>query len=195
MFDWEVREPSEYSRKNEISFVKLTRRSYLTASGSAPNQVDDDTFLKSADAVVRLATIISRGSAAGLLVDGFKAYRPYPVQAVWQGDRYKIWLKQPLFIDESVYQQAIKETKYASLVGFEQLAEGTEIQTISQGKVTPNLLAKLMRAVQTNGYQILDSARHREVYLDGLPVSADKQVLVRLSLSPTDKQPKFAAIN
>lgn len=195
MFDWEVREQAEYSRNSQISFVKLTKRSYLTASGTALKRTEDPIFLAKADAVVKLAKFISEGATAGIMIPGFKEYRPYPVQAVWRGDEFKIWLKQPLFIDESIYKKAVSQVELSEAVDFEQLAEGVEIQTITNGIVTQKVIDQLQQAVTKSGYQMTDSTSHRELYLDGLPVSDDKQILVRMAITTTGKQPSFAAVN
>ncbi|MFC6169234.1 hypothetical protein [Loigolactobacillus jiayinensis] len=195
MFDWETMEQTEYSRRAQVSFVKLTKRSYLTTSGTAPKRAEDPAFLEGAEAVVELAKLISEGSAAGIVISGFKAYRPYPVQAVWQGDEFKIWLKQPLFINKAIYEQALKQIDLAQSVDFEQLAEDTEIQIITNGTVTQAVIDDLQRSVTGAGYQLATPDSHRELYLDGLPLTSDKQVLVRLALNTAGKQPPLATMN
>ncbi|MFD1466452.1 hypothetical protein ACFQ4L_10305 [Lapidilactobacillus mulanensis] len=195
MFDWETKERAEYSRSSQVSFVKLTKRSYLTASGIAPKHTNESSFLEKADVVVNLAKLISEGPVAGIDIPGFKNYRPYPVQAVWQGDAFKIWLKQPLFINETIYNQAMNQASLSQSVDFEQLAEGTEIQTIVNGAVTPALVSALQQEVTEVGYQLIEPDSHRELYLDGLPLTNEKQVLLRLALDINVKQPSLAVYN
>ncbi|MFD1317140.1 hypothetical protein [Loigolactobacillus zhaoyuanensis] len=195
MFDWEAMEQAEYSRQAQVSFVKLTERSYLTTSGTAPKRTADPTFLAKAEAVVKLAKIISAGATAGIVIPGFKAYRPYPVQAVWHDDEFKIWLKQPLFISEAIYEQALKQIELSQPVDFEQLAEGTESQIITNGPVTQVMIAELQQTVTKAGYQLAAPGRHRELYLDGLPLTNDKQVLVRIALNVAGQQPPLSAMN
>ena len=195
MFDWEDREQAEYSRSTHISFVELTKRSYLTASGTAPKRTVDPTFFAKAAAVTKLAQLISEGPKAGIEVPGFKDYRPYPVQAVWHGDDFKIWLKQPLFINETIYNQAVNQASLSELVNFEQLSEGTEMQTSFSGAVTATQVDGLQEEAKEVGYQLVDSGSHREVYLDGLPLTDDKQVLVRIPIDATGKRPPLAAVN
>ena len=197
MFDWRVVEQAEYSRQAEPSFVELTTRSYLTSSGVARAHTTDPLFLRRAAAVKQLAELISQGAATGLLIEGFKAYHPYPVQAVWQGDHFKIWLKQPLFIDRAVYEKAMMQADLTEPIDFEQLAEGSEIQAAVPGPLTADasVLAKLRQAVVAGGYHLLDEESHRELYLDGLPLTERKLVLVRLAFDPAGKRPSYAARN
>ncbi|MDH5108688.1 hypothetical protein OSJ82_06770, partial [Lentilactobacillus kefiri] len=104
MFNWETFEPSEYSRDPKPSYVDLTTRSYVTAKGHAAKHTDDPDFMRLAKATAKVAKAISGGPDKGIPVEGFKEYRPYPVQAVWtdagDGEDFKIWIKQPLFINE-----------------------------------------------------------------------------------------------
>lgn len=197
MFDWALNEPSEYNRRPKVSFVMLTTRSYLTVSGTALRHTDDDDFLAAAQAVIQLATRISQGPSAGLTIPGFKAYRPYPVQAVWQDTHYQLWLKQPLFITAAVYQTALTQLPLPLPIQFAQMAEGFEIQLATSGTVAPNasVLAQLRDAAQSAGYRLIRPDVHREVYLDGVPVTADKQVLVRLALEPTNTLPRSVVRN
>ncbi len=192
MFNWETFEVSEYSRDEEPSFVDLTTRSYITAEGHATQHTSDPAFLELAQAAATVAKTVSDGPEAGIPVSGFKAYRPYPVQAVWtqadQGEDFKIWIKQPLFIDETAFAAAISQADLDSSVAgqlkFEHLAEGIEVQTINHGPVTAGspALQQLSQVIETNNYQRLHANQHREVYIDGLPLTADKVVLVRLAI-------------
>lgn len=195
MFNWEEMETTEYSRSTQPSYIKLTERGYLTATGKAIEGVTDSTFLVKADAVMTLAQLISQGTAAGIHIPGFKAYHPYPLQAVWRGSQFKIWLKQPLFINETVYQAALTRADLLQTVNFEQLAEGTEIQMVTTGPVNQVVVNELHKTLQTAGYESADPLSHREVYLDGLPLTDEKQVLVRVALAASGKQPPLAIIN
>lgn len=195
MFDWESAEPAEYNRGAGISFVALTTRGYLTATGTAAQHTADPAFLTLAKTTAELAAHISQGAKAGLMIPGFKPYRPYPVQAVWTGDAFTIWLKQPLFITASVVAAAKAQVAGATAVSYAEWAEGVEIQTSTTGPVTPAVLTTLKEAAQAQGYALAAGSAHREVYLDGLPLTADKQVLVRLALAPGAKQPPLAARN
>ncbi|WP_225352819.1 hypothetical protein [Lentilactobacillus parafarraginis] len=117
MFNWETFEPDEYSRGETPSFVDLTERSYITATGHATDHTADESFLSLARAAAAVAKTISGGPETDIPVKNFKGYVPYPVQAVWQpagdGEDFKIWIKQPLFIDEAAFNAAIKKTDLA----------------------------------------------------------------------------------
>lgn len=197
MFNWETFEPAEYSREEKPSFVALTKRSYVTAEGDADDHSSDPNFLRLAAATARIARTISGGPDKGIPVSGFKKYVPYPVQAVWtaQGnnEHFKIWIKQPLFIDEADFAAAMTQIDFDNFdedeIHFEHLAEGTEIQTINHGAVTADAPAfqVLDEAIKSSDYQRLHADQHREVYIDGLPVDADKVVLVRFEIDPNGR--------
>lgn len=112
MFDWETVEPAEYQHDDTPHIVALTTRSYITANGHAYTHTAAATFLTLAKAVQTVAATIANSAALGIEVSGFKAYRPYPLQAVWKpdspGEAFKLWLKQPLFIDAAAYSAAIE---------------------------------------------------------------------------------------
>ncbi len=198
MFNWETFEPEEYGRIEEPRFVDLTERSYLTAEGDAAEHTDDANFLRLASAAAQVAKTISGGPDNDIPVSGFKAYVPYPVQAVWTakdggGEHFKIWIKQPLFIDEKAFAAAMTKTNFDNFdedeLHFEHLAEGIEIQTINQGPVTLDApaLKRLTDAIKDNGYERVHDNQHREVYIDGLPLDNDKVVLVRLEINSMGK--------
>lgn len=194
MFNWETFEPDEYSRGETPSFVDLTERSYITATGHATDHTADESFLSLARAAAAVAKTISGGPETDIPVKNFKGYVPYPVQAVWQpagdGEDFKIWIKQPLFIDEAAFNAAIKKTDLGDIsadqIHFEHLAEGIEIQTISNGPVTVDgkAAARLNAAIKVGGFKRLHEDTHREVYIDGLPLTASKQVILRFEIDP-----------
>jgi hypothetical protein len=198
MFNWETFEPAEYSRDEKLSFVDLTKRSYVTAEGDANDHSADPNFLRLATAAAQIAKTISGGPANGIPVSGFKDYVPYPVQAVWtaQGnnEHFKIWIKQPLFIDEADFAAAMTQTDFDHFdedeIHFEHLAEGIEIQTVNRGPLTADApaLQTLTEAIKVNGYKRLHDDQHREVYIDGLPLDEDKVVLVRLAIDPNGQE-------
>ena len=146
-FDWREVERDEYSRSEEPSFVKLTTRSYITAMGVAPDRVTDQAFTSLAAAVTQIAERISEGPDAGIDIPNFKAYHPYPLQAVWSGgDKiskrhiFRLWLKQPLFIHEDQFEAALTQLHFepaiAQQLHLEQLAEGFEIQSFNSTPLT-----------------------------------------------------------
>ncbi|MGF2385034.1 hypothetical protein [Lentilactobacillus otakiensis] len=198
MFNWETFEPDEYSRDPEPSFVDLTTRSYVTAEGHATKHTDDPDFLRLANAAAEVAKTISGGPDKGIPVDGFKEYRPYPVQAVWtdtgDGEDFKIWIKQPLFINEKDFDAALTQIDFSDFdlgeIKFEHLAEGIEIQTVNTGAVTPEseALKVLTDTIQKQGFTRLHDDQRREVYIDGVPVDSTKLVLVRLAIDANGKQ-------
>lgn len=198
MFNWKTFEPDEYSRDPEPSFVDLTTRSYVTAEGHATKHTDDPDFLRLANAAAEVAKTISGGPQKGIPVEGFKEYVPYPVQAVWtqagDGEDFKIWIKQPLFINEKDFDAALTQIDFSDFdlgeIKFEHLAEGIEVQTINTGAVTPEseALKVLGNTIQKQGYKRLHNNQHREVYIDGLPVDASKVVLVRLAIDANGKE-------
>ncbi|MCT3545823.1 hypothetical protein EFR92_10500 [Lentilactobacillus buchneri] len=198
MFNWETFEPDEYSRDKEPSFVDLTTRSYVTAEGHATQHTDDPDFLRLSNAAAEVAKTISGGPGKGIPVEGFKEYRPYPVQAVWtdtgDGEDFKIWIKQPLFINEKDFDAALTQIDFSDFdlgeIKFEHLAEGIEIQIVNTGAVTPDseALKALENAIQKEGFTRLHGNEHREVYIDGLPVDSSKVVLVRLAIDANGKE-------
>lgn len=198
MFNWETFEPDEYSRDKEPSFVDLTTRSYVTAEGHATQHTDDPDFIRLANAAAEVAKTISGGPEKGIPVEGFKEYRPYPVQAVWtdteDGEDFKIWIKQPLFINEKDFDAALTQIDFSDFdlgeIKFEHLAEGIEIQTINTGAVTSDseALKTLDNTIQKQGFTRLHGNEHREIYIDGLPVDSSKLVLVRLAIDANGKE-------
>ncbi|KRK48967.1 hypothetical protein [Secundilactobacillus kimchicus] len=197
-FDWQIAETNEYSRSATPSFVTLTTRSYLTISGVADQRTADSEFQEKARAVERLAQKISDGPDGGIHIDRFKSYRPYPVQAVWSGgetvdDRhaFKIWLKQPLFVSAANLKQARDQLDVGPLgpeVQFENLAEGTEIQSFSADSLTTDSQAveTLRQAIADRGLKRLSETQHREVYLEG--PEAGRPVLLRVEIDPNQGQ-------
>ncbi|KRO16419.1 hypothetical protein [Lacticaseibacillus saniviri] len=193
MFDWRVNEAEEYSRDAQLSFVNLTTRSYLTVSGDAPEQTADSAFLGAAQALEQLATLISQGPEHGIEIGGFKAYHPYPVQAVWSGGsdaatqtHFKLWLKQPLFINQKIFDAAIKQLNSTLPIAFEQLAEGVEIQTAGTNAQRQEALTRLQKGIEARELVRVDPNQHREVYLDG--VSPIETVLYRVEVQPNRGQ-------
>lgn len=205
MFNWEQMEPNEYQRSSEPAMVELTKRAYITATGHAQNHTDDPAFLKLADGVQKVAATIADSPNIGIEVPGFKEYRPYPVQAVWtpdgDGERFKIWLKQPLFIHEDTFDAAKAHTDLeaaiAGQIGFEQLAEGTEAQATGTGESGANAvtLQGLRTSLATDGYQVKKPGTYREVYLDGVPVTDNSDVLFRLEIDPNVGNPRVSVMN
>ncbi|MTV82256.1 hypothetical protein [Secundilactobacillus folii] len=207
MFNWEQMEPSEYQRSATPSFVELTTRSYITATGTAQDHTADQAFLRLAAGVVAVAQAISDSAKLGINVSGFKTYRPYPVQAVWtstgdgETEQFKIWLKQPLFIHADTFEAAKAQTslddEIAAQIQFEQLAEGTEIQATGTGKtgMMSETLQGLRLRVDKDGYQLVDPEKYREVYLDGLPISEQSDILFRLEIDPNVGQPPISVVN
>lgn len=198
MFNWETFEPDEYSRNPEPSYVDLTTRSYVTAEGHATKHTDDSNFLRLAGAAAEVAQTISGGPDKGIPVEGFKAYRPYPVQTVWtktsDGEDFKIWIKQPLFINEKDFDAALTRTDFSDFnlgeIKFEHLAEGIEIQTANTGTVTPDseALKVLTDTIQKKGFKRLQDDQHREVYIDGVPIDSGKLILVRLAIDANGQE-------
>lgn len=192
MFNWEINEPDEYSKSEHAHFVDLTTRSYITAQGQATKHTDDPEFLRIAKAAARIAKTISGGPEEDIPISGFKPYVPYPVQAVWKrnGDAedFKIWIKQPLFVDEEAFKAALEKIHFVNTkreeLHFEQLAEGIEVQTINHGPIEDGCQAfqVLNKAIQEGDYQRIRKNEHREVYIDSLPVTPDSLVLVRFAI-------------
>ncbi|KRL62901.1 hypothetical protein FC85_GL001771 [Lentilactobacillus diolivorans DSM 14421] len=193
MFNWETYEPDEYSKSEHAHFVDLTTRSYITAEGHATKHTDDPEFLRLAKAAARIAKTISGGPEEDIPVSGFKAYVPYPVQAVWRktddGEDFKIWIKQPLFIDENAFKAALEKIHFVNThreeLHFEQLAEGIEVQTINHGPIkSENCQAfqVLNKTIKEGNYKRTRPNEHREVYIDSLPVTPDSLVLIRFAI-------------
>lgn len=205
MFNWETFEPAEYQRSTTPSLVELTTRSYITATGQVQTHTTDDTFVLLAEAVHKIADIIADSQNIGIEVAGFKAYRPYPIQAVWTasgtGEGFKIWLKQPLFIHQETFDTAKKyanlESTLSDQIHFEQLAEGTEIQATGHGELgsKAQTLRALNAAIEENGYQRTNLDTYRELYLDGLPFSEKADTLFRLQLDPSVGHPEATVRN
>ncbi|WP_424320854.1 hypothetical protein ACPD8N_00065 [Lacticaseibacillus chiayiensis] len=192
-FDWEEVEQDEYSRSARPSFVKLTTRSYITAMGVAPDRLADATFIDLAAAVTAVAKQISEGPNVGIKIPNFKAYRPYPLQAVWSGgDKisnrrvFRIWLKQPLFIQKEQFTEAVAQLDFdpaiATQLHFEQLAEGFEIQSFSDTPLDDSIAALTRIQTTIADHQLVPkfNDRHREVYVAGY--APDSPVLLRVAL-------------
>lgn len=197
-FDWQIVETAEYSHDTAPSFVTLTTRSYLTITGQAADRTRDPEFQEKADVVKAVAEKISRGPDAGIMIDRYRSYRPYPLQAVWSGgdtieDRhtFKLWVKQPLFVKPEYARQALTQLNLGELgeqVAFENLAEGTEIQSFSATPLTNSNQAvqTLTDAVSQRGLKPLSTDSHREVYIDGY--GPDVAALLRFAIDPDTGQ-------
>lgn len=193
-FDWQIAETAEYSHDEVPSFVKLTTRSYLTITGTAPTRLSAPEFPAKATLLAAIAERISEGPEAGIMIDRYRSYRPYPVQAVWSGGatiatrtQFKLWVKQPLFVKAEYAQEAITQLDLGDLaeeVRFEELAEGTEIQSYSEGPLTDQseALATLTDAIAHRRLKLLNPTAHREVYLAGFEPTAP--ALLRLAVDP-----------
>lgn len=205
MFNWETYEPAEYQHSATPSLVELTTRSYITAEGWALQHTDDETFILLAEAVEKVAAIIADSQNIGIEVGGFKTYRPYPLQAVWtldgNGEKFKIWLKQPLFIHQDTFDAAKHyanwEKSLSDQIHFEQLAEGTEIQATGHGEIGPQAktLQALNETIEDAGYQRTKIDTYRELYLDGLPFSEKSDILFRLAIDPSVGNPTATVRN
>ena len=173
-FDWREVERDEYSRSEEPSFVKLTTRSYITAMGVAPDRVTDQAFTSLAAAVTQIAERISEGPDAGIDIPNFKAYHPYPLQAVWSGgDKiskrhiFRLWLKQPLFIHEDQFEAALTQLHFEPAIAQQLHLEAPAIARIQTVINRDHLVPKF-------------DDRHREVYLEGY--QGEVPVLYRVPL-------------
>lgn len=193
-FDWREAEQREYTHETTPSFVTLTTRSYLTVKGHAEKKTADSSFKNAADLLMKIAQKISEGPSAGIEIQNYRSYHPYPVQAVWSGsdnfdqrNDFKLWLKQPLFVKEQYAKTAIDLlglSDQAADVQFENLAEGTEIQIYSAKPLTVDRSAfELLKGQISDNHLVrLDDTSHREVYVDG-----DTQtdgVILRLAIDP-----------
>lgn len=193
-FDWRNAEAEEYSHDENVSFVNLTTRSYLTITGMAPQKTDDPEFLKLADMLMNISEKISEGPRAGIEIEGYRSYRPYPLQAVWTGGtefdqrkEFKLWIKQPLFVHKKFAKQAIDILQLGDLaqnVQFENLAEGVEIQSFSSQPLRTNdqTFQKIDAEIKERGLERLDLNSHREVYVDGY--KKDHAILLRIAIEP-----------
>ncbi|EPD11518.1 hypothetical protein Lpp48_03597, partial [Lacticaseibacillus paracasei subsp. paracasei Lpp48] len=157
------------------------------------DRVTDQAFTSLAAAVTQIAERISEGPDAGIDIPNFKAYHPYPLQAVWSGgDKiskrhiFRLWLKQPLFIHEDQFEAALTQLHFepaiAQQLHLEQLAEGFEIQSFNSTPLTDEApaIARIQTVINRDHLVPKFDDRHREVYLEGY--QGEVPVLYRVPL-------------
>jgi hypothetical protein len=194
-FDYREVEQTEYNLGDTPSLVILTTRNYLVFNGAGPATLTNPEFKDAAMAMYRYAEDIHQLAAHSQALSWYRDYVPYPLSVyIAPNDQYTLLIKQPNFTEPELLTQAQQAdhdaTGAAKQVAYRRLAEGTEVQLLTQGPVTADnpvwdTLATFMAAHDMR--RTVEG--HREVYLDNILTTSAEQVrtLVRIPVNATDQ--------
>lgn len=181
--NWRQAEKEIYPLKKTPSITILPSQSFITISGQGnPNGPE---FAQKITALYPIAYAIRMAPKKGIKFPGAFEYTVYPLEGFWSlaaGHRdgpldkdylqYKIMIKQPSFVDEQVFKQAVDlaHAKVApellAQVKFETFDEDAVAMIMHVGSFDdePASFAKLATFIDAAGYRRI-SKEHKEIYI------------------------------
>ncbi|MFD1466092.1 GyrI-like domain-containing protein [Lapidilactobacillus mulanensis] len=181
--NWRQDEKEIYPLKKTPSITTLPKQNFITITGQGdPNGPE---FASKISALYPIAYAIRMAPKKGIEFPGAFEYTVYPLEGFWtlaEGHRegpldkdylqYKIMIKQPSFVDRSVFDRAIElahdkvAPELLSQVKFERFDEGLVGMIMHVGSFDdePASFAQLADFLATSGYQ-RTSKEHKEIYI------------------------------
>jgi hypothetical protein len=184
-YEWRKQEKELYLPKAEPIIVQVPKFKFFTIEGKGnPNNNKD--FQARVKTLYNLAYTIRMMPKAGITPKGYFEYTVYPLEGVWdistEGKKakefskdfleYKIMIRQPDFVDETLFKKAIelnakKNNPLFGEVRFEEIADGLCVQMLHKGsydKEFQTTFKAMEKFIEDNRYKRM-SKKHREIYL------------------------------
>ncbi|WP_162064043.1 GyrI-like domain-containing protein [Vibrio taketomensis] len=206
--EWRKHEKSTYLPKNKPEMINVPAFNFITISGQGnPN---DDGFSERVGALYSVAYSLKMGlKKSKHKPEGYCDFTVYPLEGVWditdeakktfngtinKDDLvYKLMVRQPDFINDVLFDQAISQVKaakpseYLSSISFETISEGCSVQMLHLGRFEdePASFSVMEAFAEANGLTRISKV-HREIYLsDARRVSPEKyRTILRFSVKP-----------
>ncbi|KRL60852.1 GyrI-like domain-containing protein [Latilactobacillus fuchuensis] len=200
--NWRQTEKEIYPLKKAPSITTLPSQSFITISGQGnPNGPE---FAQKITALYPIAYKIRMAPKKGIEFSGAFDYTVYPLEGFWSlasGHRdgpldkdylqYKIMIKQPSFVDESVFNRAVElahdkvAPELLAQVKFETFDEGDVAMIMHIGSFDdePASFAKLETFIDASGYQ-RTLKEHKEIYISDFRrvPEAKRKTILRVSV-------------
>jgi hypothetical protein len=176
-YEWKKSEREIYLPKDTPALVDVPKAKYFTISGRGnPN---DTEFSDKIGVLYSLSYAVRMMPKNGFTPNGYFEYTVYPLEGVWSGNltdkstfEYNIMIKQPDFVDESVFEKALeiankkKPSPLLKEVGFEEIEDGLSVQILHIGSYDdePTSFAKMDEFAIANNLK-RQGKMHREIYL------------------------------
>lgn len=203
---WRHAEKEIYPQKKTPLITTLPAQNFITITGQGnPNGPE---FAEKVQSLYPISYAIRMAPKKGIEFPGAFDYTVYPLEGFWslaEGHRqepldkdylqYKIMIKQPSFVDATVFNQA-KEMAQAKIAP--ELLDQLKFETIVEGEVAmilhigafddePASFAKLADFIQAAGYQ-RTSLIHKEIYLSDFRKvdEAKRKTILRVGIEKTN---------
>ena len=183
-YEWRKQEKELYLPPAEPVVVRVPKFKFFTIEGKGnPNEKDFQTRIKT---LYNLAYTIRMMPKAGIVPEGYFEYTVYPLEGIWdisdEGKHaeafskdlleYKIMIRQPDFVDEVLFKQAIelnakKNNPLIDEARFEEIEDGLCVQMLHEGSYDEEFqttFKAMEKFIEDNGYTRI-TKNHREIYL------------------------------
>lgn len=181
--EWRKAEKEIYVPKQKPVLVEVPAYKFITLSGQGnPN---GELFAKGIEALYGIAYSIRMMPKKGIVPEGYFEYTVYPLEGIWDLDDvgrgldyldkdhlvYKIMIRQPEFVTDEVFKQAVelamkKGNPLTEQVQFEVIEEGLCVQMLHLGSYDdePETFTQMMTFCEEAGLG-RKCLTHREIYL------------------------------
>lgn len=195
--EWRKHEKSIYMPKNTPEMINVPAFNFITISGKGnPN---DDDFSERVGTLYSVAYSLKMGlKKSRHQPEGYRDFTIYPLEGVWDITNeaketfngtinkndlvYKLMIRQPDFIDDSLFDKVIaqvevaKPSKHLSSISFKKISEGCCVQMLHLGRFEDEPVSfSIMEEFAKAKGLTRTSKVHREIYLsDTRRVSPEK---------------------
>lgn len=185
--DWKA-EKGLYRPKAEPAFIDVPEMTFIAVDGAGDPNEEDGAYANALSLLYALSYTIKMRDRGAHPLDGFFAYRVFPLEGLWQmSDGQKgvdfqnkagfVWtsmIRQPAFVDEAAFVWACDEVRRkkgidTSAARLVQYREGLCVQCMHLGPYDdePATIERMDKFAEKNGYRvdITGTRRHHELYL------------------------------
>ena len=194
-YEWRKQEKHIYVPKEEPVLIKIPNFKYIIIEGKGnPNSQE---FSDKVSILYQVSYAIRMMPKKGYTPEGYFEYTVYPLEGVWdlstKGRQlpaldkneliYTIMIRQPEFVTETVFKQAIELTRVKNNIillnelKFESIEEGLCVQMMHIGSYDeePRTFSVMRKYIQDHNLELVTKV-HREIYLsDARKVEPQKQ--------------------
>ncbi|MDR0507712.1 MAG: GyrI-like domain-containing protein [Dysgonamonadaceae bacterium] len=184
-YEWRKVEKELYLPKNKPTVLNVPKMKFFTISGEGnPNGSKD--FQDKISVLYLLSYIVKMMPRNGFTPQDYFEYTVYPLEGIWSFNEigqesstfdknnlvYKLMIRQPDFVDNSVFQKALETAKRKNPdtlydnVFFEDIEDGLCVQMLHVGSFDNEIesFKQIKLFMENSDYQI-KSPTHREIYL------------------------------
>lgn len=181
--EWRKHEKELYLPKQKPSVIDIPVMKYFTITGEGnPNS---EEFSEKIAALYGFSYAVRMMPKKGIIPDGYFEYTVYPLEGIWDlinydveseiidknNLKYKIMIRQPEFVDDTVFQNAYeivkdKDIKYINDICFEEINDGLCVQMLHIGPYEEEnkTFDEMENFISENDF-IRKSKTHREIYI------------------------------